>query len=195
MDLPLSLLGRCQLVKMVSFARLLYPMQTIPLLLQHKDVKLLNSVISKFLWQNKRPCIALNKLYLPRRKGGISLPNVRTYNLACLLRTSLDWIAQSYRYSNYLMESEMAHPYSLVALLHCKWKSIPPPYQQNLLLRDTAVAWREARKILKLSPFMSRHLPIQGNPSFSPGLEYKPFIVWQEKGLTKFSSLCNTDTG
>lgn len=89
----------------------------------------------------------------------------------------------------------MAYPYSLVALLHCKWKTVPPLYQHNLLLRDTAIAWREARKYFKLSHFMSSHLPIQGNPSFPPGLEHKPFTVWQEKGLTKFSSLCDAATG
>lgn len=195
MDLPLSLLGRCHLIKMVSFARLLYPMQTIPLLLHHKDVISLNNAISKFLWQNKRPRIALKKLYLPRREGGISLPHIRMYNLACLLRTSLDWITQSSRYSNFSLESHMAHPYSLVALLHCRWKSVPSPHQHNLLLRDTAVAWRESRKILKVSPFMSIHLPIQGNPAFPPSLEHKSFKTWEQKGLTKFSHLCNIQTG
>lgn len=180
---------------MVSFARLLYPLQTIPLLLKHADIKNLNKAISKFLWRNKRPRIALAKLYLPRREGGISLPNIRTYNLSCLLRISLDWISQLSRCSNYSMEASMAQPYSLVALLHCRWKSIPPPIQHNLLLRDTAIAWREIRKALKLSPFMSRHLPIQGNPSFPPGLEYKPFTIWQQKGLTHFSTLCDLETG
>lgn len=195
MDLPLSLLGRCHLIKMVSFARLLYPLQTIPLLLLHKDVSLLNSSLSKFLWRNKRPRIALKKLYLPRREGGISLPHIRMYNIACLLRTSIDWITQSSRYSNFSLESDMAHPYSLAGLLHCRWKSVPPPHQHNLLLRDTAVAWREARKILKISPFMSSHLPIQGNPAFPQGLDHKPFKIWERKGLTKFSSLCNIQTG
>lgn len=195
MDLPLSLLGRCHLVKMVSFARLLYPLQTIPLLLQHKDTKILNEAISKFLWRNKRPRIAFTKLYLPRREGGISLPNVRIYNLACLLRISLDWVAQTSRYSNFYLETAMVYPYSLVALLHCKWKSIPPPLQHNLLLRDTAIAWREIRKSLKLSPFISRHLPIQGNPCFPPGLERQPYITWQQKGISNFASLCDSESG
>lgn len=33
--LPLSLAGRCYLLKMSGFARLLYPLQTLPLLLKH----------------------------------------------------------------------------------------------------------------------------------------------------------------
>lgn len=38
LDLPLSLLGRCHLFKIFSFVCLLYPLQTTPLLLKHKDV-------------------------------------------------------------------------------------------------------------------------------------------------------------
>lgn len=203
MDLPLSLLGRCHLVNIVSFARLLYPLQSIPLHLHHKDTKSLNAAISKFLWRNRQPRIAFTKLYLPRREGGISLPNVRTYNLACLLRISLDWVAQTSRYSNFPLETEMVHPYSLVALLHCKWKSIPLPLQHNLLLQDTAIAWREIRKSLKLSPFISSHLPKQGNPCFprsgTPALRHlaaerphQPFLalllrVWSPHPFPNFS--------
>lgn len=143
MDLPLSLLGRCNLFKMVSFARLLYPLQTIPLLLKHKDIQLLNKATSKFIWRQKRLCITLTKLHLPRSKGGICLPNIKVYNLACLLRIGLDWIQRASRYSNYSLEAAVSHPYSLVVLLHCQWKYLGPDLQHNLLLRDTVIAWRE----------------------------------------------------
>lgn len=89
----------------------------------------------------------------------------------------------------------MAHPYTLVALIHCKWKFIPVPFQHNPLLRDNAIAWKEVRKWLKLSPFMSRHLTIQGNPHFPPEMDHKPFHIWEQKGLTKFSTVCIMETG
>lgn len=41
---------------------------------------------------------------------------------------------------------------------------------------------------------MSRHLPIQGNPSFSPGLECKTFSIWQQRGLIRFSTLSDIET-
>lgn len=114
-----------------------------------------------------------SKTLPPRREGGISLPNVRMYNLACLLRIGLDWISKASRYSNYPMVSVMAHPYSLVALLHCKWKTIHLDLQHNLLLRDTVIAWRETRK----------------------RMDNKVFSLWQQKGLTEFSSLCDLESG
>lgn len=135
------------------------------------------------------------KLHLPRSERGICLPNIRAYNIACLLQIGLDWLSKFSHYSNYLSESTMALPYSLAALLHCKWKSIPSALQQNLLLWDTAIAWRETRKSLKLSPFMCRYLPIQYNPNFPQGMEHKSFLIWKHKGLRNFSQLCNTETG
>lgn len=133
MDLPLSLLVRCHLFKMVCFARLSYPLKTMPILMK-----------------------------------------------------------QNY---NYLLKSEMVYPYSLKALLHAKWKSVLPDLQHNLLLQDTVIAWREIRKKLNLSPYISRHLPIHGNPMFPSGMEHKAFSLWQEQGLTKFSSLYDLSTG
>lgn len=35
------------------------------------------------------------KLHLTRGEGSIGLPNIRLYNLACLLRIGLDWIQQT----------------------------------------------------------------------------------------------------
>lgn len=47
--LPLSLFGRAHLFKMVSFARLLYPLQTIPLLMKHAHVAKINAALQRFL--------------------------------------------------------------------------------------------------------------------------------------------------
>lgn len=89
--LPLFLIGRCHLIKMSSYSLLLYPMQTLRLLLKHNDIKKLNSVFVKFIWAGKRPRIALSKLMLPKEEGGLNFPNIRGYNLSCLSRYVLDW--------------------------------------------------------------------------------------------------------
>lgn len=137
MGLPLLLLSRCHLFKMISFARLLYPLQTIPLLLRHIQVQRIHKALSNFLWHKRRPQISLLKLYLPRREGGANLPNLRLYNLFSLLRVCLDWLLQSSKYSNYDLTSQMTSPFSLPALLHCGLRSLPLNLKHNLLIRDT----------------------------------------------------------
>lgn len=94
MNLPLSLIGRCHFIKMVSFSRLLYLLQTLPCLLTQKDVHQVNKSFSAFIWQGKRPQISNTKLCRPKSEG-LQFPDLRLYNLACLLsllRRALDWI-------------------------------------------------------------------------------------------------------
>lgn len=47
--LPLTLLGRCHLVRLMGFSGLLYPMQTLLLLIKQTDTTRLNSAVVKFL--------------------------------------------------------------------------------------------------------------------------------------------------
>lgn len=150
---------------MVSFPKLLYPLQTIPLLLQHKDFQQLQKALTTFLWRGRRPWVSLQKWYLPKREGRANLPKIRIYNLSCLLRggVRLDWTRAS-GYSNYDLKSLMVAPCGLSALLHCRIRSLPPLLKCNLLIRDTLLGWREIRKKLGLSPLLFQHLPILRHP-------------------------------
>lgn len=134
-------------------------------------------------------------MYLPRGEGGINLPNVRFYNLSCLFRIALDWVSQSSHYPNHELESQMSDPFSLKALLHTKWKAMPPHLQHNILLRDTVIAWREVRKQLWLPLSISKFSPIVGNTDFTPGLDSSVFSSWKKKGLIYFSDLCDLNSG
>lgn len=84
--LPLSLFAHCQLVKIISFARLLYPLETIRILLRHKDVGAFNSAVTEFIWAGKRPRISLLKRQASSWQGGLNLPHLRGYHIACLSR-------------------------------------------------------------------------------------------------------------
>lgn len=86
----------------------------------------------------------------------------------------------------------MVFPYSLKALLHSKWKNLQLDLQHNTLLKDIAIAWRETRKKLGHS-YMLRHLPIHGNPNFTPAFENEVFSTWRRKGLISFLSLFDSD--
>lgn len=143
--LPLSLMGRCHLVRMMGFYRLLYPMQTIPLLLKHRDVRDLQSAFVKFIWAGKRPRIALNKLMMSKEEGGINFPSLRGYNLACLMRHVLDWLHRTKCFSNWEIESNLAAPWPLASLIHTRYSNLPPHVKQSVTLRDTIITWKETR--------------------------------------------------
>lgn len=68
-NLPLPLMGRAHLIKMISFARLRFPLQTLPFLLKRKDVNRINMAMQSFLWKEKRARIHIQKLYLLKVRG------------------------------------------------------------------------------------------------------------------------------
>lgn len=144
---------------MVSFARLLYPLQTLPLLMKHTDVQKIHTALLAFIWQRRKPCIALQKLCLPKCEGGAGLPNIRFYNLSCLLRQGIVWLSKKSRYSNFMLEGALVFPFNLHAVLHSRLRALPQPLRSNLLIKDTVIAWREIRKILGLPSTISKHLP------------------------------------
>uniref|UniRef100_A0A8C5QSH7 Reverse transcriptase domain-containing protein n=1 Tax=Leptobrachium leishanense TaxID=445787 RepID=A0A8C5QSH7_9ANUR len=124
--LPLSYLGRCSLIKMVTFPRLLYQIQMLPLLLKRQDIAHIHALFTRFIWSGGRPRIALHKLQLPYNMGGLNLPAMYSYNIA-LYRIVADWIADSSRYTDCALDRAMSFPLSPLAFLHspCQRSSQP----------------------------------------------------------------------
>lgn len=184
--LPLSLTGRAHLFKMISFPKLLYPLQNLPCLLKRKDITKLNKTLTQFLWQSKKPRIALKKLSLPRAEGGLNIPNLKCYNLACLLRHAMDWLTHKSNYSNGELEDGMVSPWTLANILHTPLKCLPPHVRTNMLFRDTIIAWRDIRKQQNKPPTLSRMTGIQGSPHFPQGIQHQGYVDWSKQGLHSF---------
>lgn len=154
---------------MNSFANLLYPLQNIPVMLHTKDIHKLNKALTGFLWKGSPAKIAMKKLWLPKAQGGINLPNIRLYNIICLFRHSMDWVMDTSTFSNLSVEKAMAHPLDLSTLLHVPSSRLPRGLKNNVILKDTIVAWQSVRRELKLPITISAHLLILGNPQFPQG--------------------------
>lgn len=185
-DLPLSLFGRSHLVKMISFSKLLYPLQTLPLLLRHSDINKLTKAIQIFIWQGKSTRIKLQKLYLDKHEGGLGPPNIRVYNIACMLRYALDWIMGGSCFTNREIEHSPYSDWSLSAILNSDFYRPLPGMRQHALFRDTMVAWWTIHRKQGVVPTLTRHTPIQRNPNFAQGVDHTTYVEWERKGLTKF---------
>ncbi len=93
-SLPVSWLGRISLVKMNVLPRLLYPIQMIPVVFSKKVLKDLIGWLSSFIWSKRRPRFKMSVLRLPGSKGGLDLPNIRTYQLGAHLRNISNWMTK-----------------------------------------------------------------------------------------------------
>ncbi len=91
--LPLSLLGRVEAVKMNLLPRLLFLFQSLPFGIPTSAFNMLDTLTSKFIWQNRRPRVRLKTLTLGKDKGGLSLPISKYYFWAAQLTAVVAWIS------------------------------------------------------------------------------------------------------
>nr|XP_033805871.1 histone-lysine N-methyltransferase SETDB2 [Geotrypetes seraphini] len=127
--LPLTLLGRISLVRMVIFPRWLYVMQTLPLRLLKKDVNGLYRLLSRFCWNSRKPKVRLSYLVGGWRQGGLGLPDFGLYNEACLLRHLKDWLLDEHQYTPLDFERAFYAPHTLNSLLHLPATDLPPEFR------------------------------------------------------------------
>lgn len=89
--LNVSWFGRSALLKMTIFPRFLYLMQTIPIHLPTAFFTTYRQACSLFIWKNSPPRIKYTQLTRTKTKGGIGLPDLYKYYLACHLTRIVDW--------------------------------------------------------------------------------------------------------
>lgn len=82
LSLPISLIGRINILKMNILPKFLYLFQIIPLAPPAGVFSKINSLFRKFIWNNKRPRVRLSLLYLAFDTGGLKCPNLYWYYLA-----------------------------------------------------------------------------------------------------------------
>lgn len=89
-SLPLSLIGRVNLIKMTILPQFLYFFQHVPILINKSFFSKLDQLIGLFFWGSKRG-ITQTALHLPKSKGGLALLNLRYYYFSCNINTLLFW--------------------------------------------------------------------------------------------------------
>lgn len=181
--LPLSLFGRVHLFKMNILPRLLYPFQMVPILLTRTSYKELNSALISFLWRNKGSRLKLSRLQLPVGMGGLAVPNIKLYQLACQCRYIRDWFQEDPESTWLDIESEKTFPIPLKNILYTSKERASSAIKGDFLLQNTLKVWRLIRKIEGQDKVTSLLTPLLLNPDFPPSLEKGSFNVWYDKGI------------
>ncbi len=187
-SLPVSLLGRIAIVKMIVLPKLLYPIRMVPIMFSNRALKGLNSWLTSFIWSKRKPRLKLSVLYLPSSMGGLDFPNIKMYQLSSHLRYIAEWVRNDSSSTWLDIESSFSQ-FPLRALLFVKsFQNIKEIYD-NPIIVNTLKAWRSVCRLEGRSKLTSFFTPILNNPDFTPGILDDGFKRWCNLGLNTLGDM------
>uniref|UniRef100_A0AAR2JPM8 Reverse transcriptase domain-containing protein n=1 Tax=Pygocentrus nattereri TaxID=42514 RepID=A0AAR2JPM8_PYGNA len=140
--LPLTLMGRVNVVKMTILPKFLFVFQCIPLFIPKSFFRSLNQLISSFLWDGKPPRISIRTLQKPHSQGGLALPNFLFYYWAANIQKLIFWL-QTPRADWCLLEASSCNQSSLPALIHSSLPIALARKSTNPIVYSTLRIWSQ----------------------------------------------------
>lgn len=192
--LPLSLTGRVNLIKMAVLPKFLYLFQHIPVLNSKKFFAKLDKSVSKFLWASKPVRIQKKILQLPKRAGGLALPNFLHYYWAGNIHKLLYWTDESITNQPAWVQMEISSSQASLRAWLCSSLSVSTiDVSINPVVKQSLKIWLQFRRHFGLRD-CSIHAPVIHNHNFKPSIMDSAFHLWFERGLTSINSLYDNGT-
>uniref|UniRef100_A0A3B5PRH3 Reverse transcriptase domain-containing protein n=1 Tax=Xiphophorus maculatus TaxID=8083 RepID=A0A3B5PRH3_XIPMA len=186
-NLPLSLLGRINVVKMNVLPKFLFLFQSIPLFIPKIFFDSLDRLIGGFIWNGKPPRVRKTLLQKCKLSGGLSLPDFQSYYWSAHIQKISYWLKSSSSPWCKLELSSCAGS-SLSGLIFSSLPIKPSLFTNNQVVLNTLKIWFQFRKRFKFVGASSL-CPLTNNHLFPPSLSDPSFSVWYDRGLKQIRDL------
>lgn len=180
-DLPLSVAGRVNIIKMVVLPKFNYLFQNIPIFIKKSFFNLLDKLIGTFIWKGRSHRIKRTALQRQKYKAGLALPNFIYYYWACNIQKLLQWVHFNKDKSDSWVLIEYAtSQLHLGSLISAALTSLTK--QSNLIVSQSIKIWAQFRRHFGLKN-TSIYAPIWRNHNFPPASLDASYQFWHTKGI------------
>lgn len=178
--LPLSVIGRGNLIKMIFMPQLLYILHNSPILIPAHFFKKINRIFRELIWQKKYPRIRLETLQRDKADGGLAIPNPWLYYLAAQMQHFVGWS----REDNMSTAGKLFSHWSGRRLPCYELESGGTPDSRRLYptLALMYKVWDRGKTSLGVTGF-SKYTPLWSNPSLVEISKLRGFDCWSGKGI------------
>ena len=194
-SLPLSLVGRVNLVKMIVLPTFLYLFQNIPILIKKSFFINLDKNIISFIWGTKPSRISKTQLQRPMRAGGLALPNFLFYYWACNIQKLLHWFEDRPipGKADWVQIEFSSCQHHLGSVVCAALPLLSNSLSTNIIVNHTIRIWAQFRRQFGLQGTSTRS-PIKCNHMFIPSCTDDTFTLWFDKRIRSIHNLYIKDT-
>ena len=178
--LPLNVLGRIALLKMMVLPRFLYILQNFPWRIPAQWFHTTNSLFRTFIWGKGPARIAFAKCCQSTYDGGMAMINIRLYYWAAHLIVINDWISGGWSDSTYARELKPMGIEGVMGIMYGR------PISENLpeMTQIVFLAWRGALRWTGWDKKLTLATPLWVGSWLSHTANLQGFLGWDRIGIS-----------
>lgn len=189
--LPLTLVGRINIFKMVLLPKLLYLYRAVPHILPKLHFDAIDRVLGPFLWHKRVPRLHRNTLKAPVEHGGLALPDMYVYYVAIQLSYAAWWLRADANNPAVVLEAALVGSYEALANLVYREGKYPVPHLTTLMTATIAI-WKKFVVVYGdkgADTQWSPYIPLWRNPRLPELTTVPDFEFWPQKGIKYLTQL------